>query len=233
MIVNELINDDGQKVSCNWDIRAITDDDKYPFVVIDNYYNEQELKSVWAELDFFSTSPVNIHRAETTVVAKFLDGQPRSKAYRWYPNSIYKHSDYYPKTLSSIQNFTYKLRTKQIREAIIKCPPYSRSFITSNTDNTIINYYDESDHYRAHHDTVLWTQVTWLYKEPKKFEGGDFDFPESGIEIKLKNNRSVLFPSCYLHRVSPIKMIEQVNELGWGRWCITTFISNDGVQKDA
>ena len=215
MIVNELINDDGQKVSCNWDIRAITDDDKYPFVVIDNYYNEQELKSVWAELDFFSTSPVNIHRAETTVVAKFLDGQPRSKAYRWYPNSIYKHSDYYPKTLSSIQNFT------------------CRSFFTSNSDNTIINYYDESDHYRAHHDTVLWTQVTWLYKEPKKFEGGDFDFPESGIEVKLKNNRSVLFPSCYLHRVSPIKMIEQVNELGWGRWCLTTFISNDGIQKDA
>ena len=49
MIVNELINDDGQKVSCGWDIRAITDDDKYPFVIIDNYYNEQELKSVWAE----------------------------------------------------------------------------------------------------------------------------------------------------------------------------------------
>ena len=31
-----------------------------------------------------------------------------------------------------------------MREAIIKCPPYSRSFITSNTDNTIINYYDNN-----------------------------------------------------------------------------------------
>ena len=79
------------------------------------------------------------------------------------------------------------------------------------------------DHYDSHHDTFLWTQCTWFVREPRLFTGGDFDFPESGFEIKLKHNRTVFFPCCFLHRVSPVKFHTQPKEIGFGRYTITHF----------
>jgi hypothetical protein len=32
-----------------------------------------------------------------------------------------------------------------------------------------------------------------MVREPRLFNGGDFDFPESGYEVKLKNNRMYFF----------------------------------------
>ena len=205
-----------------WSVQVNKDNPTYPFIVIDNYYNPEEEKAIWKELDFFTAnSLMAMDRAEDTIVARDEDGNSKSKAYRVYVDDYYIH-----RKVSPILKFTNKLLTKEFSSLMKQCEPYSRSFFSSNFDSTLVSYYEEDDHYKPHHDTFLWTCLIWFYKEPKLFDGGDFFLNDIDYEIKLKHNRMVMFPSCFLHSVTPIKFHTNPNEPGYGRWTITTFYSS-------
>jgi len=207
------------KIEQNWKIQVIKDNPTYPFIVIDNWYTPNEEKAIWKELDFLGANPREQQlRAEETLVARNKDGSPKSNAYRWYPGDLFKDG-----TISPIHNCMYKQRTPEFHNIIKECVPYSRSYLSTNDDSTLISYYEDNDHYHAHHDVFSWTCLIWFVREPRLFTGGDFDFPETGYEVKLKHNRMVMFPSCYLHRVSPVKFNKQPKEFGYGRYTITHF----------
>ena len=202
------------------DIQVINENPQFPFIVADNWYSPEEEKGVWKELDYY-TSMQNIDRAENTIVARNKDGTSRSKAYRFYSNEYYSQKGI--EKCSNIYNFMYKQRMPEFHKHIEQCMPYGRGFMTTNNDSTLISYYEEDDHYDSHHDTFQWTCLIWMFREPRLFNGGDFDFPESGYEVKLKHNRAVFFPCCYSHRVSPVKFHTQPKEIGYGRYTITHF----------
>jgi Rps23 Pro-64 3,4-dihydroxylase Tpa1-like proline 4-hydroxylase len=206
----------------DWIVQVNNSNPTFPFVVFDNWYTHNEEKAVWKELDFFSTQPKeNIKRAENTIVAS-NNGVPLSNSYRFYIEEFYKN-----RILSPILNCRYKQRTKEFHKIIRdNCMPYARSFSTSNIDSSMISYYEEKDYYKPHHDTCLWTCLIWMVREPRLFDGGNFKLNEPDVEIKLKNNRMVFFPSCFLHSVSPIKFHTQPKEIGYGRYCITHFYNN-------
>ena len=208
-----------EKVEQNWKVQIVKDNPTYPFIVIDNWYTPQEEKNIWKELDWYS-SHEQIDRAENTIVARHKDGTSLSKAYLFYTTDYYKPKGY---EKSHVHNYMYKQRTPEFHKIVGECMPYARSFHSSNADSTIISYYEENDHYEPHHDTFLWTMCIWFVREPRLFNGGDFDFPESGYEVKLKHNRAVFFPCCFQHRVSPVKFHTQPKEIGYGRYTITHF----------
>ena len=202
-----------------WKVNVINDNPTFPFLVIDNWYTPGEEKAIWKELDFYSSYPKDmIKRAENTIVARDKDGTARSNSYRFYIEDYYRDRE-----RSHIINCTYKQRTPQFHSYIKQCVPYSRSFQSSNGDSAIISYYEENDHYKSHHDTFLWTCLIWMVREPRLFDGGDFKLDEPDIEVKLRNNRMVMFPSCFLHSVSPVKFHTQPKEIGYGRYTITHF----------
>jgi len=208
-----------------WDVKINKDDPVYPFVVVDNWYTPNEEKAVWKELDFFSTTPKDqTDRAENTIVARDFDGSPKSKAYRFYIDDFYNKRE-----ISPILNCTYKQKTPEFHNIITECMPYARSFLTSNSDNSLISYYEEKDHYRPHHDTSLWTCLIWMVKEPKLFDGGDFILDDPKIKINLKNNRMIMFPCCFLHSVTPIKFHTKPQETGYGKYTITHFYYNKPI----
>ena len=209
----------GKKIEQYWDVKVVNDNPTFPFLVIDNWYTPNEEKAIWKELDFFSVTPKDqIDRAENTIVARNKDGSSKSKAYRFYIEEYYNK-----RKISPILNYMYKQRSPEFHKIIKDCTPYSRSFPTSNMDSTLISYYEEDDHYEPHHDVFLWTCLVWMVKEPRLFNGGDFKLNEPDIEVKLKNNRMVMFPCCYLHSVSPVKFHTQPKEIGYGRYTITHF----------
>ena len=212
-----------EKIEQNWKVQIIKDNPTFPFLVIDNWYTPNEEKAVWKELDFLSTTPKNqIDRAENTIVARDLDGTAKSNAYRFYIEDFYKKRE-----LSPIINCMYKQRTPEFQKIIEdNCIPYARSFLSSNADSSLLSYYEESDHYKPHHDVSLWTCLIWMVREPRLFDGGDFKLNEPDVEIKLKNNRMVMFPSCFLHSVSPIKFHTQPKDMGYGRYCVTHFYNS-------
>jgi len=213
----------GEKIEQYWDVKVVNDNPTFPFVVVDNWYTPNEEKAVWKELDFFSATPKEqIDRAENTIVARDKDGTAKSNAYRFYIENFYKQRE-----LSPIINCMYKQRTPEFRKIIEdNCIPYARSFLSSNADSSLLSYYEESDHYKPHHDVSLWTCLIWMVREPRLFDGGDFKLNEPDVEIKLKNNRMVMFPSCFLHSVSPIKFHTQPKDMGYGRYCITHFYNS-------
>ena len=209
-----------EKIEQNWKVQIVNDNPTFPFVVIDNWFTPDEEKTVWKELDFFSATPKEqIDRAENTIVARDRDGTAKSNAYRFYIEDFYKKRE-----LSPILNGMYKQRTPEFHKILgDNCLPYARSFTSSNDDSSLISYYEENDHYKPHHDTFLWTCLIWMVKEPRLFDGGNFKLNEPDIEVKLKNNRMVMFPCCYLHSVSPVKFHTQPKEIGYGRYTITHF----------
>jgi len=197
----------------------------FPFLVFDNWYTPEEEKIVWKELDFLSTKPKDeMHRAENTIVARQKDGTSKSKAFRFYIEELYKN-----RNTSPIIKYTYKQRSPEFHKLIENnCMPFARSFVTSNTDTCFVSYYEEKDHYKPHHDVSLWTCLIWMVREPRLFDGGDFKLNEPDVEVKLKNNRMIMFPSCFLHSVSPVSFHTQPTEIGYGRYCITHFYNSEG-----
>ena len=208
-----------------WKTQYIKNDERFPFLLFDNWYTPNEEKAVWKELDFYSSLPrESTERAENSVVARYADGKSYSKAYRHYPLNIFAKDGL---KYSAIQNTMYKFRTKEFHKMVEFCKPHNRSFHTSNTDSTIVSYYEDSDYYDPHHDTCQWSFLCWFFRETKKFDGGDLVMNESDVKITLKHNRAIFFPSCFLHQVEPIKFKEKTNEVGLGRYTITHFFWNN------
>ncbi len=215
----KIKNADGIEIEQNWIVKKFDKNPTYPFIVVDNWYTPEEEEGVWSELNLFSHM-TDIHRAEDTIVAREKDGTSKGYSYRWYTNNFY-HSDNFDRM--PIERCLYKVRGEEFRDLIDFCVPYKRSFGVSNRNANLISYYESNDYYDAHFDSFSWTHLVWFYKEPKKFDGGEFVLDEPGVTVKCKHNRAILFPCPYLHRVTPIKMKEEGLPFGHGRWTITHF----------
>ena len=208
-----------KKIEQNWIVNVNKDNPIYPFIVVDNWYTPGEEKAVWKELDFISCAPRHVHKkAESTIVATDADGNAKSNAFRFYLSSFYNED-----IISPILNATYKQRSPEFHKIISEITPQCRSFFSSNADSSMISYYEDKQFYKPHHDTFAWTCLIWMVREPRKFTGGDFMLNEPEVEIKLKNNRMVMFPCQFLHEVTPVIMKEQSDEMGYGRYTITHF----------
>ena len=204
-----------------WKPQVVGEGTPFPFLVVDNWYTEEEEKKVWKELDFYSSHDLdNTERAETSIVARHQDGTSKSKAFRYYFDLWYNDLGH---NKSHINNFLYKFKTTGFHSLLEPCLPYSRSFPGTNRTSSMISYYEENDHYESHFDSFMWTTLIWYFKEPKQFEGGDFNFPDSAYTVKLKHNRMVMFPCSYLHQVTPVKFKTPPKESGLGRYTITHF----------
>jgi len=206
-----------------WTAKVYNNNPLFPFVVIDNWYNYNEEKAIWKELEFYTTLPKDkIDKAENTVVAKDKNGKPKSNAFRFYIDKIYTDQG---KKYSPILNCLYKLSTLKLDTIVSQCKPYCRSFFSANEYGSLISYYENDNHYDSHFDSSQWTFCAWFVKDREMFTGGDFYFPESNNLVKLKHNRAVFFPSCYLHAVTPVKFKIEPETIGYGRFTITHFLN--------
>jgi len=90
--------------------------------------------------------------------------------------------------------------------------------------STLLNYYDHGDHYGAHVDEGHATGISWFWKGPKKFTGGELVFTDYNITVPMKENYSVIFPACIKHEVLPLHIedVEYRNK-GYGRFALTQF----------
>ena len=191
-------------------------DEKFPFLVIDNFYSKENLNLIWKELDFL----IDKVRPEDKVVAQ-RDGKPLASVKRVYLDTLYNDR----KTSNILEFFPSQLYNDEIRDTYVDLVPSGINFATSNYDSTQLSYYENKDGYKPHTDVFQHTALTWLFKEPKKFVGGDLVFTQSNTKVDCMYNRTVLFPSWYYHGVTQIKMNDEDLNKGFGRWAITHFIN--------
>jgi hypothetical protein len=87
-----------------------------------------------------------------------------------------------------------------------------------------MRYYENDSDYLPHRDDSNYTAITFFYKEPKSFEGGELFFPEFDYTFECKNNHVILFPGYVLHGVKKIQMKNNTFCSGMGRYSMAQFL---------
>lgn len=188
----------------------------FPYIIIDDYYEKDELSLIWEELEFL-THPQKLRRATKESGGAQKDGKLLKQNYHRYLDHLYED-----RNMSNILSVNRKLFDQDIFKT-------NESWFFQNVTNTInmdftqVGYYENNDEYGLHHDHSVVTSLTWLYKEPKKFTGGDLYIGDSEIKIECVNNRTLVFPSMIKHKVNTIHMEEEHLNQRLGRYCISQF----------
>lgn len=185
----------------------------FPHLIIENFYSQDELKLIWQELDFLTS-------ANKLVPANMDGSTPLSNALSVSLDSIYKDLRY-----SNISFINQKILSPEIKNAFLSLNELFGHITMINKIYTKIKYYENGHNYHKHQDNPRFTGINYLYKEPKKFEGGDLYFNDYGYKVELKNNMFILFIGCLYHSVTPIILNENAYITGNGKYSITSFLN--------
>ena len=172
--------------------------DPFPHMIVENFYNDDELKLIWEELDFY-TKDGKLFDAEefggivnkTNSKAIWLD-KVFSKKYR---------------NLSNILKVNRKLFDSAILDAFSSIHDCCSIAKFCNHDTTKVRYYHDGNYYEPHTDrTVQFLGFSYFYREPKKFEGGELMFPKYDYTFDCPNNSLIMMPGWVEHGVSKISI---------------------------
>ncbi len=200
----------------NLDIK--TYDNPFPHSIIYNFYDDDELKLIWEELDFY-TKDGKLFEAKD--FGGVID-KTNSKAI-WL-DKVYK--DKY-RSLSNILTINRKIFDYRILDAfsdIHDCCSIARD---SNVDQTKVRYYHDGNFYEPHIDkTVQFLAFSYFYREPKRFQGGELIFPKYDYKFNCDNNSLIMMPGWVEHGVSQVTIQDSDYFDGYGRYAITSFFGN-------
>jgi hypothetical protein len=193
-----------------------------PHIIIENFYSAEELINVWKELNFLTKSgslkpPSQTGSAtKNNVVLKSNSGV--------FLQQLFAHNH----GLSCIIKYNKKILIKETRDALSANHFVFKYLNTSRLNLSLVSYYENNNYYLPHVDNSTLSMCIWMFKEPKKFSGGTFNFSDFQYSIPVRNNTAVFFPSCIRHSVDEIVMNDPNNPIfsGDGRYVITNFIFN-------
>jgi len=171
--------------------------DPIPYLIIDNTYTKDEQVKIYRELDFLSEKLLDPGQ---TGSAKNDIGELKKN------NGLFLDEVYSRRDVSDILNFNRKIFSAEVMDELCKCHYAYNMFRSTNYDNTLVSYYGDNDSYFSHFDASPITAVTWFFKSPRNFTGGDFIFTDFNEHVELKNNRTVIFFGCYKHEVTEVKI---------------------------
>lgn len=189
----------------------------FPHLIIENFYSEDELKLIWRELDFL-TSPNKLIPANLDGSDKYANSLSVSL------NNIYKDL-----THSNIALINKKILSPEIKEAFLSLNELFGHIKSVNQIFIKIKYYENGHNYKKHIDLARFTGINYLYKEPKKFDGGALYFNNHDYTIELKNNMFILFNGCLHHSATPIILNESDYITGNGKYSILNFLDIDAT----
>ena len=194
-------------------------EERIPFVVIDDLYDDKEQSEIMVELDYLCTERRLIPPFEDKSGALENDKNVKNVSCQ-YLESFYKKRRH-----SSILTITDRLFLDCV-DIINNHPHWYFDLYAIDTHNTQILYYEDTNEYPAHQDASRFTAVTYFYREPKKFEGGDLQFPDYQVQVECVNNRVIVFPSMLFHCSTPVRMLENDTQTKNGKFCITHFLNH-------
>ena len=110
----------------------------FPFLEIENMYNENELILIWQELDFL-THPIKLHPPEETGTAKNKDGIILKNNVGLFLDKIYAE-----RKISNILFVNRKLFTPEITDSFSDLSFGYQEIKHTNEDRTLISYYENN-----------------------------------------------------------------------------------------
>ena len=190
----------------------------FPHLIVENMYNNEELDLIWEELDFLSKPHKFLQEDDGT-------GKDEKTGLTYSTSkSILLDDVYTQRSTSNILTINRKLFLNEFIQPFSEILPICKSILYQNSDSTKIRYYENNDEYLPHQDFFNYTSITFFYKNPKMFDGGDLYFPDFNYIFKCENNHTILFPSCIFHGASCVKMKDTKNCNGYGRYSMMQFL---------
>ena len=199
-------------------------EEPFPYILIDDHYDEEQQNLIWEELDYI-THPLRMESSNES------DNRRDDSAKDEDTGETLKNTHVvWLKSLFVQKNQSNILMNMKVdRDVLTKHRHWYFNCRTASTYDTQVLYYENGHEYKPHYDSTIFTSLTWFYKKPKAFIGGDFIFPEFDTKVELKDNRTIIFPGCLLHQVTPVSMKENksnslLDSNKMGRYCISQFI---------
>jgi len=198
---------------------------RLPVAIIDTFYDEDAVEKIWQELTFLNNDHRKLKDPKDTGSAWERDESAADgKRYLKQNKAASLDAVFADRSASNILIENRKLFSSEVVDELEKLNPIFRYVKYSTADATLISYYENQDYYLPHRDDATMTAITWFYKKPKAFSGGNLILEES-LEIECMSNRCVIFPSMMLHSVDEINSITAMHETNSGRFAISQFLS--------
>lgn len=192
---------------------------KLPIVVIDNYYDASACSLIWNELCFLNSRNDKLDLPEDSGTAYDANKVALKKNKSIFLDKIYGNN----RIISDILCENRRIFSQNLIEKMTDYHSFYKFIKNTIYDSTLISYYENTDHYKPHHDQAVITLITWFYKQPKQFSGGEI-IVENEVKIDCKYNRTIIFPSILVHEVPPVIVPENFVGQNYGRYSITQFL---------
>ena len=199
-------------------IQADAYETPFPHLILHNFYNDEELKLIWEELDFY-TKPDKLLDAK-----EYLGVVDKTNAKAIYLDLVYPKKF---RKLSNILTVNRKVFEPQVLEPFSKLHDCCLHSMQSNYDHTKVRYYHDGDFYEPHTDNFFdFLAFSYFYREPKRFEGGELFFPKYNYSFSCNNNSIIIMPAWVEHGVTKVSIKDSDYYDGFGRYAITSFFGN-------
>ena len=195
----------------------------FDILVLQDVYSDYEIQRMLLELEVIYSSN-GLEDPLKSGTALYDDGTPMKKNKALFLDNVYSQEYRF---ISPILSYSEtKLLSKEVKSEMYKINASHGILFNASSHNTLVSYYENFDHYDFHKDSAAYTFLSYIWKEPKKFSGGDivFDVNDQKILIEIQNNMAIIFPSSYSHAVTEVEMNEEYRNKMYGRFCITNFI---------
>jgi len=202
----------------------------FPHAIIQNFYDQEELSLIWRELDFL-TSPHKLEHPSLhgSNAIDELTGLSKTQSLGLSLDENYSGN----RNISDILRLNRKIFHPEIIQTFESLSPLLGHLKIINENFTKIKYYENGDYYRKHEDTSRFTVVTYFYKEPKAFTGGDLYFNDYDYTIPIENNMLVFFVGCITHSSLDVKMNGDYPKCsGYGKYVMNQFLGYNEKLKE-
>ena len=190
-------------------------DKPFPHLIIENFYNAEELELIWEELKFFT-------KPDKLLTAKDFGGVvDKTNSHALVLDEVYKNKN---RKLSNILTVNRKLFTSEVLKVFSDIHDCCSIAKDANFDITKVRYYHNGEYYKPHTDrSFQFLGFSYFNREPKKFGGGELYFPKYEYKYGCDNNSMIIFPGWVEHGVNEVKIEDSDYYDGYGRYSITSF----------
>jgi hypothetical protein len=163
-------------------------------------------------------SPVELENImnEINVLSKNDDGSGV-----WI-NDVYKD----PEVSIIHQNIMERFFNFSVVGSLVELNPLYGTYSHINNHSTVVRYLGHEQMIGMHEDAAVYTIMTFLYNEPKNFEGGNVTLQFNDVaayEQDIENNMSIIFPSSFFVGISDLT-IKDKEIANSGLYTLNTFL---------
>ena len=186
------------------------------YCIVDNCFDNEQLSRIWNDIEYIETNNLLADPEKTGTAKDPITGSILKKNKAIFLDKLF-HSGKIKYILPEIS----KLFSIEVAESLASIHPCYSLFENLNVSHSLLSYYETDHYYKPHTDNSVFTFLTWLYREPKSWSGGNLNLTSIDVNIEAKNNRTLIIPGSFLHEVFPVVLHTELPYMG--RYCISTF----------